>query len=183
MTGGLGDIGREHRRFSNRLQRRKIVNPIPKDLPARSEGATSQPWRTIEPREPPGTCSLAERKRKNNASPARTHKLGIGSESLSTARRIAFHQRSCSSAVRQLRFWPQTEMRRSFRITLPICPCGIFFDFNSERIRSAFFGPQEMIMRDCASLNMVPHAFRAVEFAVSPAIPSCSPLQADKSIP
>jgi hypothetical protein len=32
--------------------------------------------------------------RKDSASPARTYKLGIGSESLSTARWIAFHQRS-----------------------------------------------------------------------------------------
>ena len=53
-------MAKEHRRFHDSVQCRKIVIPS----------------------------------RKDSASPARTHKLGIGSESLSTARRIALHQRS-----------------------------------------------------------------------------------------
>src|SRR5437762_13169611 len=79
------------------------------------------------------------------------HKLGIGSESLSTARRIAFHQRSCNSATGQLRVSPSTVMRKSSAITLPMCACGIFFDLNSDKTRFVFFGSQEMMMRDCVS--------------------------------
>src|SRR6266700_1378085 len=81
------------------------------------------------------------------------HKLGIGSESLSTARRIAFHQRSCNSATGQLRFSPFAVMRRSSAITPPICACGIFFDLNSDKTSSVFFGSQEITMRDCVSLK------------------------------
>src|SRR5437762_7850980 len=71
------------------------------------------------------------------------HKLGIGSESLSTARRIAFHQRSCNSATGQLRLSPPAVMRRSSAITPPICVCGIFFDLNSDKTSSVFFGRSE----------------------------------------
>ena len=78
-------------------------------------------------------------------------------------------------------------MRRSSRITLPICACGTLLDFNSDRTRPAFFGSQEITMRDCASLKRMAHAICAVEPGVSPAVLSCSPparrpLQADKSI-
>src|SRR5438093_10876605 len=83
------------------------------------------------------------------------HKLGIGSESLSTARRIAFHQRSCNSATGQLSFSPLAVMRRSSVITLPICACGMFFDFNSDKTSSVFFVSQEIMMRDCVSMNNV----------------------------
>ena len=93
------------------------------------------------------------------------HKLGIGSELLSTARLIEFRQRSCISAVGQLRFSSLTVMRTSSAITLPICACGIFFDFSSNKTRSVFFGSQEITMRDCASLK------RIVDAGVSPAEP------------
>ena len=81
------------------------------------------------------------------------HKLGIGSESLSTARRIEFHHRSCNSATRQLRFSSFTVTRRLSVITLPICASGIFFDSSSDKTRSVFFGSQEIMTRDCASLK------------------------------
>src|SRR5881392_1512061 len=81
------------------------------------------------------------------------YKLGIGSESLSTARRIAFHQRSCNSATGQLRLSPPAVMRKSSAITLPICACGMFFDFNSDKTSCVFFGSQEIMMRDCVSLK------------------------------
>src|SRR5205814_5871213 len=97
------------------------------------------------------------------------HKLGIGSESLSTARRIEFHQRSCNSATRQLRFSSFTVRRRLSVITLPICPCGIFFDFSSDKTRSVFFCSQEIMTRDCASLKS--NVVASVEAGVSPVQP------------
>src|SRR5882724_2916832 len=102
------------------------------------------------------------------------HKLGIGSESLSTARRIEFHQRSCNSATRQLRFSSFTVTRRLSVITLPICACGISFDFSSDKTRSVFFGSQEIMTRDCASLKS--NVAASVEAGVSPAQPRFSKL-------
>lgn len=84
-----------------------------------------------------------------------THKLGM--ESVSTARRIEFHQRSCNSAIGQRRFSPFSEIRRSLLITDPIRACGMFVDFNCDKICSAFSGSHVTMMRDCASLNNMAH--------------------------
>src|SRR5207248_5758853 len=113
-------------------------------------------------------CSQIDKQARGSSPSARLgmtagkyHKLGIGSESLSTARRIAFHQRSCNSATGQLRLSPLAVMRRSSAITPPICVCGIFFDLNSDKTSSVFFGSQQMMMRDRVSLKSTQATFVA----------------------
>ena len=113
-------MAREHRRFHDWVQCRKIRHP---EL------------------------------RKDSASP----RLGI--TNLGSVR-IAFHGAADRVPPVVVKFgnWPAQilaaiEMRRSFRITLPMCACRTSFDFNSDRTRFAFFGSQEITMRDCDSLN------------------------------
>src|SRR5438045_5720216 len=82
-------------------------------------------------------CSQIDKQARGSSPSARLgmtagkyHKLGIGSESFSTARRIAFHQRSCNSATGHLRLSPLAEMRISSAIMLQICACGVCFALN-----------------------------------------------------
>jgi hypothetical protein len=73
-------MAKEHRRFHGWVQCRKIVV-----IPSEVEESRHKSLKVTS------TGSLAVAR---DDSIVAHHKLGIGSESLSTARRIAFHQRS-----------------------------------------------------------------------------------------
>src|SRR5437667_8694530 len=100
------------------------------------------------------------------------HRLGNGSESLSTARRMELNQRSCNSAMGQLRTSSLTVILKFSVRTNPMCVWGTAFADTFDNTFSRSLAETERTIRDCDSLKRRSAVAMSVEAGVSPAKPT-----------
>src|SRR5438105_13199740 len=103
------------------------------------------------------------------------HKLGSGSESLSTARRRELNQRSYNSVIGQIRTSPFMAMLRFSAVTDPRCACGTAFADNSSNTFSRSGADTEMTIRDCDSLKRTSVVVVSVEAGSPEVRRTCAP--------